>query len=48
MSIMADVAEALGGSMTTERSSLGGLGLRFVIPLAGIGQVVAGPLAART
>jgi signal transduction histidine kinase len=48
MSIMADVAEALGGSMTTERSSLGGLGLRFVIPLAGIGQVAAGPLAART
>jgi signal transduction histidine kinase len=34
MSIMADVAEALGGSMTTERSSLGGLALRFVIPLA--------------
>jgi signal transduction histidine kinase len=34
MSIMADVAEALGGSMTTEQSSLGGLALRFVIPLA--------------
>jgi two-component system OmpR family sensor kinase len=48
MSIMADVAEALGGSMTTERSSLGGLALRFVIPLAGVGQVVAGPLTART
>ncbi len=36
MSIMADVAESLGGSMTTERSSLGGLGLRFVIPLASV------------
>ncbi len=34
MSIMADVAEALGGSMTTERSALGGLALRFVIPLS--------------
>jgi hypothetical protein len=34
MSIMADVAEALGGSMTTEKSSFGGLALRFVIPLA--------------
>ena len=34
MSIMADVAEALGGSMTTEKSPLGGLGLRFSIPLA--------------
>jgi signal transduction histidine kinase len=34
MSIMADVAEAFGGSMTTERSYLGGLALRFVIPLA--------------
>lgn len=34
MSIMADVAESLGGSMTTERSSLGGLALRFVLPLA--------------
>lgn len=34
MSIMADVAEALGGSMTTERSSLGGLALRFDLPIA--------------
>ncbi len=34
MSIMADVAEALGGSMMTEKSKLGGLGLRFVVPLA--------------
>ncbi len=33
MSIMADVAEALGGSMTTEKSTLGGLALRFVVPL---------------
>jgi signal transduction histidine kinase len=48
MSIMADVAEALGGSMTTEHSSLGGLALRFVIPLAGVGQAVPGPIAART
>ncbi|HWD96196.1 MAG TPA: HAMP domain-containing sensor histidine kinase [Acidimicrobiales bacterium] len=34
MSIMADVAETLGGSMNTEKSSLGGLALRFVIPVA--------------
>lgn len=34
MSIMADVAEAVGGSMTTERGFLGGLALRFVMPLA--------------
>jgi two-component system, OmpR family, sensor kinase len=34
MSIMADVAESLGGSMTTEASSLGGLRLRFEMPLA--------------
>jgi len=34
MSIMADVAELLGGSMKTERSSLGGLALRFDLPLA--------------
>ncbi|MGA7834218.1 MAG: HAMP domain-containing sensor histidine kinase [Acidimicrobiales bacterium] len=33
MSIMADVAESLGGSMSTEKSSLGGLALRFVVPL---------------
>jgi two-component system, OmpR family, sensor kinase len=32
MSIMADVAEALGGAMSTERSSLGGLRLRFTLP----------------
>ena len=34
MSIMADVAESLGGTMTTAPSSLGGLALRFVLPLA--------------
>jgi signal transduction histidine kinase len=34
MSIMADVAESLGGTMTTAPSSLGGLGLIFVLPLA--------------
>ncbi|HVA53504.1 MAG TPA: histidine kinase dimerization/phospho-acceptor domain-containing protein [Acidimicrobiales bacterium] len=34
MSIMADVAESLGGAMTTAPSSLGGLALRFVIPIA--------------
>jgi signal transduction histidine kinase len=34
MSIMADVAESLGGSMTTEPSSLGGLRLRFELPLS--------------
>jgi signal transduction histidine kinase len=33
MSIMADVAESLGGSMTTEPSVFGGLALRFVVPL---------------
>jgi two-component system, OmpR family, sensor kinase len=33
MSIMADVAESLGGSMTTEASSLGGLRLHFELPL---------------
>jgi hypothetical protein len=39
MSIMADVAESLGGSMSTEQSSLGGLRLRFTLPLR-----VASPL----
>lgn len=34
MSIMADVAESLGGTMTTQASSLGGLALHFVLPLA--------------
>ncbi len=34
MSIMADVAESLGGSMTTEPSALGGLRLRFELPLS--------------
>ena len=34
MSIMADVAESLGGSMNTEASSLGGLRLRFELPLS--------------
>jgi hypothetical protein len=33
MSIMADVAESLGGTMTTEPSVFGGLALRFVLPL---------------
>jgi signal transduction histidine kinase len=33
MSIMADVAESLGGTMTTAPSSLGGLALHFVVPL---------------
>lgn len=32
MSIMADIAESLGGTMTTEQSSLGGLAVRFVLP----------------
>lgn len=35
MSIMADVAESLGGVMTTERSPLGGLRLTFSLPRAG-------------
>ncbi|MHB2027526.1 MAG: sensor histidine kinase [Acidimicrobiales bacterium] len=35
MSIMADVAELLGGSLTTQRSELGGLALRFRLPVAG-------------
>jgi signal transduction histidine kinase len=39
MSIMADVAESLGGAMTTEPSPLGGLRLRFTLPLR-----VASPL----
>lgn len=34
MSIMADVAESLGGVMSTERSSLGGLRLNFNLPRA--------------
>jgi len=34
MSIMADVAESLGGVMSTERSSLGGLRLTFTLPRA--------------
>lgn len=33
MSIMADIAESLGGTMTTEPSSLGGLAVRFALPL---------------
>jgi signal transduction histidine kinase len=33
MSIMADIAEALGGTMTTERSDLGGLCVRVTLPL---------------
>jgi len=40
MSIMADVAESFGGTMTTEPSSLGGLGLRFEIPLTRFTQEV--------
>lgn len=39
MSIMADVAESLGGTMTTAPSSLGGLALHFVVPL----EVVSAP-----
>jgi signal transduction histidine kinase len=35
MSIMADVAESLGGEMVTGPSPLGGLRLTFVLPLAG-------------
>lgn len=35
LSIMFDVAEALGGTMSTEPSRLGGLALRVVIPLVG-------------
>jgi signal transduction histidine kinase len=34
MSIMADVARALGGSMKTEKSALGGLAIIFELPLA--------------
>jgi two-component system, OmpR family, sensor kinase len=34
LSIMADVAESLGGVMSTERSPLGGLRLTFSLPLA--------------
>jgi signal transduction histidine kinase len=34
MSIMADVAESLGGEMLTEPSPLGGLRLTFRVPLA--------------
>ncbi len=34
MSIMADIAEGLGGSMTTSKSSLGGLALNFSFALA--------------
>jgi hypothetical protein len=29
MSIMADIADGLGGSMTTSKSSLGGLAITF-------------------
>ena len=32
MSIMADVAESLGGVMTTSQSPLGGLRLTFSLP----------------
>ncbi len=35
MSIMADVTDALGGTLTTERSDLGGLALVFVFPPIG-------------
>ena len=35
MSIMADVADALGGTLTTERSDLGGLALVFSFPPVG-------------
>jgi len=33
MSIMADIAEGLGGSMTTSKSQLGGLALTFAFTL---------------
>jgi signal transduction histidine kinase len=33
MSIMADIAEGLGGSMSTSKSSLGGLALTFTFAL---------------
>jgi len=33
MSIMSDIAEGLGGSMTTSKSSLGGLALTFSFAL---------------
>jgi two-component system OmpR family sensor kinase len=35
MSIMADIAEGLGGSMSTSKSSLGGLALNFTFALEG-------------
>ncbi len=37
MSIMADITEAFGGSLTTARSSLGGLALTVRLPAAGAG-----------
>ncbi|MHB8380257.1 MAG: sensor histidine kinase [Acidimicrobiales bacterium] len=42
MSIMADVAESLGGTMTTTASSLGGLALHFVLPLATSAKSISG------
>lgn len=35
MSIMADIAEAFGGSLVTSQSDLGGLALSFIFPLQG-------------
>jgi two-component system OmpR family sensor kinase len=38
MSIMADIAEAMGGSLTTSRSELGGLALNFEFPANGVSR----------
>jgi hypothetical protein len=38
MSIMADVAVALGGRMSTSRSQLGGLRLTFTLPRSSKGS----------
>jgi len=40
MSIMADIAEAFGGSLTTARSALGGLALTVVLPADGAREEV--------
>ena len=55
MSIMADIAEGLGGSMTTSKSTLGGLALNFRFVAGRLnpysssaGELGDGPVAART
>ena len=51
MSIMADIAEGLGGSMTTSQSTLGGLALTFRFATRGLTSVprqAEGVVAART